>query len=92
MVTEPKEIHAWGAPALGALRLLHPDQWRARIRAALAAAGSTRAAAPTLGVGLRTLERWVAEVPALAEGLELRGRGWEKGVKRGPRRAKKKHV
>lgn len=54
--------------------LLHPE-WAAMVTAAIRAAGSITGAAEALGVSRDTLERWVAEVPRLVDGVELRGRG-----------------
>lgn len=45
------------------------------LRDALAAAGSTVAAARALGVAPRTIQRAIAARPELREGIELRGRG-----------------
>jgi len=45
------------------------------LREALAAAGSTVAAARALGVHPRTVQRALATSPALRDGLSLRGRG-----------------
>ena len=69
------------AEALAALRTLRPAGWRRVVRSALRAAGTVAGAARVLGVDRRSLERWIAEVPALAEGIDLPGRGRPKRAK-----------
>jgi hypothetical protein len=61
--------------SLGALRSQRPEEWRARVRAALELAGSVPGAALELGVSRDTLERWLAADPSIREGLALPGRG-----------------
>jgi hypothetical protein len=61
------------AKRLVALRLVSPTKWRAEVRRALSAVGSTTLAAERLGVSRRLLATWVSD--GVADGLSLRGRG-----------------
>lgn len=56
---------------LVALRRVDPDQFRAQVRAVLAAYGELTGSARALGVAGPTLTRWIAADPSLAAGLEL---------------------
>lgn len=58
-------------PRLAALRIAKPDEWHAEVHAALMKAGTVPGAAKALGIGTRTLHRWITETPALIEGVEL---------------------
>lgn len=51
---------------LAALRIIDPAKWLAMVREAMEA-GSPEAAAVALGVSARTVYRWVASTPELAE-------------------------
>jgi len=64
-----------GARAMYALRVLDPDGYRAKIRAALAEARNVQGAADQLGVPRRSLERWLEADPALRDGITLPPRG-----------------
>ena len=53
---------------LGALRVLHPEQWAKKVRAAMKASdGRIPEAAESLGVSMRTLFRWLSDDPLLAD-------------------------
>ncbi len=56
---------------LAALRRVDPAEFRAQIRAVLAAHGEVGGAARALRIGERTLAAWLAADPAIAAGLEL---------------------
>lgn len=56
---------------LSALRVAKPAEFALKVRAALEQGGSVPAAAKQLGVTPRTLFRWIADAPALIEGLAL---------------------
>ena len=64
---------------LGALRLTNPREWARTIRTAMAAAGGRIPdAARSLGVGARTLYRWLddpslADVPRVENGMPRSG-------------------
>lgn len=58
-------------PQLAALRLAKPDEFRRKVRAAIAKAGSIPAAAEALEVARATLFRWVGLDASLVEGLDL---------------------
>lgn len=60
---------------MAALRLLHPVQWRAEVRAALRAAGTIRGAARALGVSAHMVAPWLDSDDDLAAGYERRGPG-----------------
>lgn len=64
-----------GNLALAQLRDTDPAAWTQTVRAALEGAGSIGPAAAALGVGVSSLRRWIAQSPALAEGLDLAGPG-----------------
>lgn len=63
------------ARRLAALRVLHPEQWRAEVASAIRAHPDIGAAARALGVARRTLGAWVASDPAVADGVPLLRRG-----------------
>ena len=56
---------------LAALRRVDPGEFRAQVRAVLAAYGELTGSARALGVAAPTLARWIAADPLLAAGLEL---------------------
>ena len=56
---------------LVALRRVDPAEFRAQVRAVLAAYGEVTGAATALRIASPTLAAWIAEDPALAAGLEL---------------------
>lgn len=60
---EPRE------PLLVALRAVDPAAWRREVAAVLLAQGEVAAAGRALGVARATLERWIAEEPALRAAL-----------------------
>jgi transposase-like protein len=62
-------------PELMAQRVLAPELWRTRVRAALESNASFADAARSLSIGRATLIRWTQQEPSLVEGLpERRGR------------------
>lgn len=66
MPTEALMLKGSAAERLNALRITDEKRWRSEIRAALLAAeGRVARAAKALGVGLRTLFRWVADDESL---------------------------
>ena len=56
---------------LVALRRVDPAEFRAQVRAVLAAYGEVEAAATALRIAPPTLAAWIADDPALTAGLEL---------------------
>jgi len=56
---------------LAALRRVDPTQFRAQLRAVLAAHGELTGSARALGVAAPTLERWIAADPSLIAGLDF---------------------
>lgn len=70
---------------LGALRLANATAWQAVVRRAMRqAGGDVGAAAAALGVGRRTLERWLLE-PAFNDLQRARRPRSDRGTTRGPR-------
>jgi ActR/RegA family two-component response regulator len=62
---------------LGALRVVDPVAWETRIRRELASAGGHIAtAAKSLGVSVRQLSRWLAELPNVPRGVPGRRRAF----------------
>lgn len=61
--------------ALAALRHSDTAKWPRKIHRAIKAAGSLTVAAEALGMSYRTLLELTRTVPALTEGIELRGPG-----------------
>lgn len=58
-----------------ALRVYDPAAWQARVQAVLREQRSRHRAAQVLGVSVDYVRRWVAQVPALGEGVAWRGPG-----------------
>ncbi len=56
---------------LATLRRVDPADFRAQVRAVLAAHGELTGSAHALRIPLPTLEAWVAADPSLAAGLDL---------------------
>jgi hypothetical protein len=50
---------------LAALRIARPDEWRLAVEQAIRSSGSLNRAAFMLGVTRRSLNRWIADTPAL---------------------------
>lgn len=63
------------ARRLSALKVISPRDWGDELRLALKTAGSIPGAASLLGIGRRTLERWLAETPVLRIGISLVAHG-----------------
>jgi hypothetical protein len=61
--------------ALAAQRILHPAEWHAAVRSALARYRRVIPAARELGIGVETLRRWTREEPSLVAGLKMGGVG-----------------
>ncbi|HEY0135195.1 MAG TPA: hypothetical protein VGB85_14000, partial [Nannocystis sp.] len=56
---------------LDTLRRVDPGEFRAQVRAVLAAYGDVTGSARALRIAAPTLARWIASDPSLAAGLDL---------------------